>query len=63
MTKVSYEVGLEEITSYQAAVARSKELGLRMITKYTPVETIKEVDHARLEKVKKFFEEKRKEVA
>lgn len=37
MTRLTYLVGGEEIASYVKAVARSKELGARIIRRYEPV--------------------------
>lgn len=61
MTKLTYTVGNEEITTYEAAKQRSAETGKPMIPKYTPIVEQGKVDPKRLAKIQAVFAKRRAE--
>lgn len=61
MTKLTYTVGNEEITTYEAAKQRSAETGQPMIPKYTPIVEQSKTDPKRLAKIQAVFAKRRAE--
>lgn len=61
MTKLTYTVGNEEITSYEVAKQRSAETGLPAVPKYTPIVEESKTDPKRLAKVQTYFAKRRAE--
>ena len=61
MTKLTYTVGNEEITTYEAAKQRSAETGLPAVPKYTPIVEQGKTDSKRLEKIQAYFAKRRAE--
>lgn len=61
MTRLSYMVGNEEITSYEVAKERSAETGLPAVPKYTPIEEQSKTDPKRLAKIQAYFAKRRAE--
>lgn len=61
MTKLTYMVGTEEITTYGKAQQRSAETGLPAIPKYTPIVEQGKTDPKRLAKIQEVFAKRRAE--
>lgn len=59
MTRLTYMIGNEEIATYAEAKKRSAETGLPAIPKYTPIIEQAKVNPERLEKIRKYFAERR----
>lgn len=61
MTKLTYTVGNEEITTYEAAKQRAAETGLPAVPKYTPIVEQSKTDPKRLTKIQAYFARRRAE--
>lgn len=61
MTRLTYTVGNEEITSYDVAKQRAAETGLPAVPKYTPIVEESKTDPKRLAKIQAYFAKRRAE--